>query len=164
MTRTLRTLALVTIAFSLVLAIYSFSQSSYGFDGDMYTAFLAQLLRTTVTALGLSLAVLALVASAQTRRLGWLSAYMVLAIVTTFGPEFVTFPPVDIWFFRFLGPSAIGDAYGQLLTLSFCIPPVATALLVLGEDSRNRLWHTTPSPTGGEADDLEITALRDEVR
>lgn len=159
MTRTLRSLALVTIAFSAALAIYSFSQSGYGVGGDSLTVFLFEQLRTTGTALGLTLAIVALVANAPARRWGWFSVYLVLAIVTVYGPELLL-PPFVIWVLRFFDPFSNANVYLQWQALSSCIPPVATALVVLLEQYGSRAWNFSAGPTEDEADDLEVTPLQ----
>jgi hypothetical protein len=160
MTRTLRVLALVTIAFSLAAAIYAFSQLSYGFLGASLTIVLVQLLRTTGTALGLTLAIVALVANAQARRWRWFGVYLVLAIVTTYGPWFLT-PFFFPWFASFFTLVPNGAIYLHWEVLSFSGPPVATALLVLVEEYGERIWEMSPGPVEDEADDLEVTPLQD---
>jgi len=159
MTRALRSLALVTIACSAALAIYSFSQPLYGVVGDALTTSLSQLLGTTATALGLTLAVVALVANAPARRWGWFSVYLVLAIVTVYGPELLKSPPFVIWFLQFFDPFSNEYVYLQWVVLSFCVPPVATALVALLEQYGSRVWNFSAGPTEDEADNLEVTPL-----
>jgi hypothetical protein len=160
MTRTLRALALVTISFSLALAIYSSAQFP---SGQFVALYVAQLLRTTGTALGLTLAIVALVANAQARRWRWFGVYLVLAIVTIYGPEFlIWFPIVNVsgWFPAFY-PPPLALPYPSWVVLGFCVPPMVTALLVLAQEFVPRIWEMSPGPAADEDNDLELTPLQD---
>ena len=161
MTRTLCSLALVTIAFSIGLAIYSSSKFS---SGEFVTLYASQLLRTTGTALGLALAIAAMVANAQARRWRWFSVYLVLALVTTYGPEFLIWIPIEnfsSWFPSFYPPLPFDVVYLPWVVISFCVPPAAIALLVLIEEYSKRVWEMPPGLMEDEADDLESMPLND---
>jgi hypothetical protein len=159
MTRTLRSLARVNIALSLGLAIYSFSQFSAGFSP---TDRLTLLLCTAGTALGLALLIVALAVNAQAQRWSWFSVYLVLALVTIFGPVLLLWlTAFSIWFPSFSALLPNGDVYLQWEVLTYSGPPMATALLVLVEESRNRLQQFSLGLTEDKADDLEVTPLND---
>ncbi|MGO8949184.1 MAG: hypothetical protein ACLQUY_16365 [Ktedonobacterales bacterium] len=162
MTRAVRFLALVTIAVSLVTiaddVVLEFYPRAISIAGLFLTSFLSQQLRATNTALGLTLAIVELVATAQARHWRWFSVFLLLALVTTYMPGIVGLS-TDI----FLGVLHVGVQLPFLLVLwpwlalSYSVPAIATALLALAEESRTRISRTAPGPTGNVADNLRTT-------
>jgi hypothetical protein len=153
MNRTLRALALASLTFSVALALYSLlSFTSYG----QVFAVSAQVLRTTGTALGLATAVVATVASAQARRWWFVSVFLWLAVLTPYSPYLFYWASTTIPAFQ--PTSEIAGLRAFLL--SYAVPPVVTALVILARDSFERLSHSPTGVVGDEADGLEFTPLQ----
>lgn len=152
MTRTVRALALVSLVFSVTLALYSLA--AYTSFLDAYAVF-PQVLRTTGTALALAAAVVALVASARARRWRLFGVLLVLAIITAYNPY------LPFWIFALI--PALNSVSAQtaldVYLLGYTAPCVVTALVILAGAWRNHLVQPALGLVSREAEGLEITSL-----
>lgn len=152
MTRTLRTLATITLVYAVANAFYSLPQLT---NYEQVFALLPQVLHTIGVTLGLALAVVALVASAQRREWRWFGPFLVLAAVNPYGGFLIDLV--------FTAVPALHDVSTQAgltaFLLSYLLPPLMTACAVLA--------YTLPRrSTGGsrrQLSELEYSSLEAEV-
>ena len=149
MRRTLRILAICAFAYSIAQAWYSLGQlATY----PQVFALFPQVVRSTNWALGIATAVVALVDSAQHRRWWHVGAFGALVPLTTYAGylPIMLFPLIPAL-------NSLGVAGGlRLYLLSYAVPTILTALLILAGEMFPRLAMPHLTPAHEQDDGLEI--------
>lgn len=151
MSRTLRTLATITLIYTVANAFYSLPQLT---NYEQVFALLPQVLRTTGVTLGLALAVVALVASAQRREWRWFAPLLFLALLNPYGGFLIDFVYSAVPALRDVSTQAGLTAF----LLSYLLPPLVTACAVLAYTLPRR---GTGNPRG-KLPELEYSSLNAE--
>lgn len=151
MSRTLRTLATITLLYAVANAFYSLPQlATYV---QVFGVF-PQVLRTTGVTLGLATAIVALVTSAQRRQWRWFGLLLVLALVNPYGGFLIGFV---FWVTPAL--NSVSTQVGLMaFLLSYLLPPLITACAVLAYTLSQRGM----ARSRGKLPELEYSSLKAE--
>jgi hypothetical protein len=149
MRRTLRILAVCALAFSILEAWYSLARLvTYS---DVFVLF-PTVLRTTNVALGIATAVVALVDSAQQRRWWLTGAFAVLVLLIAYAQylPYLLAPLIPAL-------NSLSEVAGlRLFLLSYAVPTILTALLMLAGEILPRPGIPRLSPAHEHDEGLEI--------
>lgn len=149
MSRTLRTLATITLIYAAANVFYSLSQlTTYVQVFDV----LPQVLRTTGVTLGLATAIVALVASAHQQQWRWLGPLLFLALVNPYGGF-----SIDFVFSMAPALNTVSMQVGLMaFLLGYLLPPLITACTVLAYT----LPHRDMARSHGKLPELEYSSLK----
>jgi hypothetical protein len=150
MRRTLRSLAICALAFSILEASYSVARLAT--TSEAVFAIVPQLLRTTNVALGLATAVVALVATAQERRWWRAGAFGSLALLIPYAGYLSSLLSSLVPALNSLSE----DAGWKLFLLSYAVPTIVTAVLILANEMRPRSSFSQPPPAHEHDEGLEL--------